>query len=613
MNYFCIINYMEIDKIKEILLTVCSCIKSFDNDLEKFISNKLDKPYEYEYSKTLINQELDNMFKYALPECLELDYDISQVMSATDIHGDFYAFINVLYKFIKLLETDNKAILIFTGDYLDRGPDEMLCLILLVKLINADLKTIYFLRGNHDTDDFASSNCCNKNLKDELYKSVVPRLSTCFRVMPYMIALKINNKRLCFTHSGLPSDAIKFNKLNHSSEYSAYLSEQRLTSELTANSKITYKYITKEIERFINKKIYDDRTANDNRHNYFMSYKYSLNSLFSKLRIKLNEYDSSRDAKYMLEKLIDNVKSNLKPKIDNEIEKYVKVIAENEAEWNESIKNIDDFSKIPNEHIILRYDIDSIKEFEEVASEHIIEALYELFNNDNIKASLKDTDKVEIEDDYIEKLDELNEHIINKIETCEPEQINYSRNRIIRYLKFANQNEISSLNQYSEDEIINDKVYQFNFDDFITLSSINRHIITWSDIVYTDLNFKKYSGVDRCRYGIEKFLKAMNINNFDIMIRGHQSQILSHAKRVVCTNLEKCIELFDDKKQLNALKNDISTEYENSNEDTEWNEYDVDIEDNKHYVVTSHAYTVISSSYVIITDKKIMARTFEPC
>ena len=854
---------MEIDKIKEILLTVCSCIKSFDNDLEKFISNKLDKPYEYEYSKTLINQELDNMFKYALPECLELDYDISQVMSATDIHGDFYAFINVLYKFIKLLETDNKAILIFTGDYLDRGPDEMLCLILLVKLINADLKTIYFLRGNHDTDDFASSNCCNKNLKDELYKSVVPRLSTCFRVMPYMIALKINNKNILFTHAGLPiyktneyvkleenslhyvkkqayknvdieslkktlnpyaksssikktnpffrkpsnpfnkssendnknpfikkpiiktendnknktsdekpnpfakqstnpfmkqiskdvkndnkdekpnpfaktssnpfmkkpssslaeiskdtnkdkssknpfaktssnpfmkkpsneslkndnkdevkndnkdkkqdpfrspsaadieklkqlpdeekkqlihryiaqktyveknilrappksavlgnqkaiidnalkqfnSDKhkeyfiLKFNKFNHSNDYSQFISEYRPNSTLTKDNIVfTYEELIYKIDKY--------KTRNIICNNMY-SYKTNI-EFFIKAIINVFDYVDGLEN----EEQINIEKEDIKDEINilyEELKQNIQVKFLYENEWNDFLNASKyDISKIPNDIIVGTFDIEQINAFCTNVCICVLDKL------DKYKVNIDDFDNK-----CMKYVDKCVNGLINKLNELNKSN-EFNRNECVKLFSVYNDIISNPSQTYKDDDNIMNKLYNFNFDDFISFSIDERHSTTWTDIEYdcsfiSDIEVYSLNKDGRYSIGLKKILEAMNRNNIDIIVRGHQSQILSHAKRVVCTNIEKNIDVITDtlnknipyKRLLNQSNNELSSVSEHYNKDTKWNEYETIIEDKKHYIVTSHICTNVSGSYVIIDKDKIIASRFE--
>jgi len=68
-----------------------------------------------------------------------------------DLHGDYDNFKNILdnHKVFDLLK-NNRVILVFLGDYIDRGPKQIELITYLLKLFNKFPKNIILLRGNHE-------------------------------------------------------------------------------------------------------------------------------------------------------------------------------------------------------------------------------------------------------------------------------------------------------------------------------------------------------------------------------------------------------------------------------------------------------------------------------
>jgi len=68
-----------------------------------------------------------------------------------DLHGDYDNFKNILirHRILKLLK-ENRAIMVFLGDYIDRGPKQIELITSILQLFNKFPKNIVLLRGNHE-------------------------------------------------------------------------------------------------------------------------------------------------------------------------------------------------------------------------------------------------------------------------------------------------------------------------------------------------------------------------------------------------------------------------------------------------------------------------------
>jgi serine/threonine protein phosphatase 1 len=67
------------------------------------------------------------------------------IFAVGDIHGDYWRLVNLLAK----LPMSDDDLLVFVGDYIDRGPDSFRVIELLIEL-RANRSRTVFLRGNHE-------------------------------------------------------------------------------------------------------------------------------------------------------------------------------------------------------------------------------------------------------------------------------------------------------------------------------------------------------------------------------------------------------------------------------------------------------------------------------
>ncbi|MCS7111627.1 MAG: serine/threonine protein phosphatase [Ignisphaera sp.] len=130
-----------------------------------------------------------------------------------DIHGDIYTLVELMMK-LNLIEHLNNGILkvVFLGDYIDRGPEQLLALASLLILKREWMDSVVLLRGNHESvkglepypHDFPSvlMKMFGSHSGLELYHSFLE----IFEIMPLL--LYVPGKILAF-HGGPPISRIE--------------------------------------------------------------------------------------------------------------------------------------------------------------------------------------------------------------------------------------------------------------------------------------------------------------------------------------------------------------------------------------------------------------------
>ena len=133
---------------------------------------------------------------------IELDLNSSEDFGYVigDIHGN----LNSINYFTKLIQENNPKFVIFLGDIVDRGLNQLECLIVVLALKILFPHKIFLLRGNHETLEM---NQAYGFFNLFLTKFHEPRkfdsILTVYEVLP--LCCIFNNKILC-VHGGISSD-----------------------------------------------------------------------------------------------------------------------------------------------------------------------------------------------------------------------------------------------------------------------------------------------------------------------------------------------------------------------------------------------------------------------
>lgn len=176
------------DEIKKFLLSFIQEIDSGNST--KFIYENIDRIIE-------IIDEVSNIYSQ-YPKWIFLDKIIdcsSSIMVIGDLHADYLS----LKKIIKIKLELPETVLIFLGDYVDRGSfsNEVLILVILLNLIFPS--TIFLLPGNHELYHYF-------NYQNPQFWNQIGKISSIFEPIKSLIEnipLIISFKKILFIHGGM--------------------------------------------------------------------------------------------------------------------------------------------------------------------------------------------------------------------------------------------------------------------------------------------------------------------------------------------------------------------------------------------------------------------------
>ncbi len=150
-----------------------------------------------------------------IPNFLKMcDYnpDLDNLIIVGDIHGDLKSFKKAIRPFL-----DGKVEgIIFLGDYVDRGPQSLECLLLVASLSISWPRKIIPLRGNHEDIE----NNARYGFKDDLRKRFLHKeffnraIEEIDQIYNYFSLAVLTNQRSLCVHGGIPKGMDNFQMLN---------------------------------------------------------------------------------------------------------------------------------------------------------------------------------------------------------------------------------------------------------------------------------------------------------------------------------------------------------------------------------------------------------------
>lgn len=131
-----------------------------------------------------------------------------EVLIFGDTHGQYFDVVSVLNKVF-----DGDRVVVFNGDYVDRGAHSVENFVLLLSLKILFPDRIHLTRGNHELSDLNKVYGFHDEVKRKYpfsNDSVYQRFQSVFRALPISIVV---NERVFITHGGLPGTPVKLDDL----------------------------------------------------------------------------------------------------------------------------------------------------------------------------------------------------------------------------------------------------------------------------------------------------------------------------------------------------------------------------------------------------------------
>ncbi len=177
-----------------------------------FLDNIIKEPYkisrlDFHYISQIL-REAEEIFK---EEKLLLEFNLDDSKSEVWVIGDIHGNLETLQKLIDMIDEKKPEIVIFLGDIVDRGTNQLECLILVLALKIRYPNKYYLLKGNHETLEMNKAygffqefkRRFNDNLKFDEVLAV-------YNVLPFCALV---NKSILCLHGGIPEDIAILRKL----------------------------------------------------------------------------------------------------------------------------------------------------------------------------------------------------------------------------------------------------------------------------------------------------------------------------------------------------------------------------------------------------------------
>jgi len=140
--------------------------------------------------------------------------DVKKIAFIGDLHGDFKSLKNAYERVIKDKSID---LIVFLGDYVDRGPRQLEVLVGVTLLKISDPDRVILLRGNHETPSMNRSYGFISKLRrifgnnwKLFYKTFVKEIYT---RLPVSLVIKTGKHKIFVVHGGIPIEPITINDI----------------------------------------------------------------------------------------------------------------------------------------------------------------------------------------------------------------------------------------------------------------------------------------------------------------------------------------------------------------------------------------------------------------
>ena len=148
------------------------------------------------FEKERLGVLIDDVVRLLSKEPPLINLSLDDVLVVGDTHGDYISTRNAL----RISENENIPV-IFLGDYVDRGPQQLETIISLFEAKVSSPASVYLLRGNHESVSMNVSYGFYRVVTRELGGEWYDRFIECFKQLPLSILL---NNHTLLLHGGIP-------------------------------------------------------------------------------------------------------------------------------------------------------------------------------------------------------------------------------------------------------------------------------------------------------------------------------------------------------------------------------------------------------------------------
>lgn len=172
---------------------------------DSFIKSIIENPRKIaklEFSE--IQKILNKARKILENENLVLNLNIEEEQGFFYVIGDIHGNLNSLLYFIDKINKSNPKKVLFLGDIVDRGFNQLECLILILLMKIKSPHQIFLIRGNHETLEMNRAYGFYQEFVNKFYHyEWFNEILSLYESLP--ICAKINQSILC-VHGGIPKD-----------------------------------------------------------------------------------------------------------------------------------------------------------------------------------------------------------------------------------------------------------------------------------------------------------------------------------------------------------------------------------------------------------------------
>ena len=178
-----------------------------------FLNNLIKEPYkisklEFKYISEIL-RKAEEIFK---EENLLLEFNLDDSKNEVWVIGDIHGNLESLQRLIEIINVKKPEFVIFLGDIVDRGANQLECLILVLALKIRYPNRYYLLKGNHETLEINKAYGFFQEFKYRFKdQKKFDEVLAVYNVLPFCALV---NKGILCLHGGIPEDIAILRKLS---------------------------------------------------------------------------------------------------------------------------------------------------------------------------------------------------------------------------------------------------------------------------------------------------------------------------------------------------------------------------------------------------------------